>query len=97
MTATATPSSYAFQTCSSNSAPDRRASLVGRTVGDIRRPDLIRTRDRQVSEQIGIDPMAGMSAAERRFAIQGLDSHAAHQRGHLVSANGTALLSQEIA
>ena len=38
VTATATPSSHAFQTCSSNSAPDRRASLAGRTVGDITRP-----------------------------------------------------------
>ena len=32
MTATIAPSSHAFQTCSSNSAPGRRASLAGRTV-----------------------------------------------------------------
>ena len=38
-----------------------------------------------------------MPPAERRFAIQGLNAHAAHQSGHLASANGAALASQEIA
>lgn len=44
MTATAAPSGHAFQTCSSNSAPARRASLAGRTVGDVRDPYLVRSR-----------------------------------------------------
>ncbi len=38
VTATSTPSSNAFQTCSSNSTPDRRASLAGHTVRDVRDP-----------------------------------------------------------
>jgi len=54
VTATATPSSHAFQTCSSNSAPDRRASWVGRTIGDIPGPDLVGLRDRELAlEHVG--------------------------------------------
>lgn len=53
MTATAAPSRHAFQTCSSNSAPDRRASLAGRTIGDVRDPHLVRScRDKPLSQDI---------------------------------------------
>ena len=38
VTATSTPTSDAFQTCSSNSAPSRRASLSGRTVSLVNAP-----------------------------------------------------------
>jgi len=66
-------------------------------VGDIGGPDLIWPRDDQVAQEIGINPMAGLVAAKRRLAIQGINPHAAHQRGHLAPTNGAALLPQEIA
>ena len=52
VTATATPSSHAFQTCSSNSPPDRRASLAGRAIGDVRDPELIHPGECQAAGQV---------------------------------------------
>lgn len=67
------------------------AALHG-NIRDICRPDVIGTTDREIAEKIRIDGVGRMPPTERRFAIQGLDPHAAHQRGHLAPANGTALL-----
>jgi hypothetical protein len=33
---------------------------------------VMQPRDREIAQEIGIDPMAGLSAAERRLPIQGL-------------------------
>jgi hypothetical protein len=68
----------------SPTAPAWRTNIGG--------PDLIGTCDREVAQEIGVDLMAGLAAAQRWLAIQGLNPHAAHQGGHLAAANGTALL-----
>lgn len=67
------------------------AALHG-NIRDICRPDVIGTTDREIAEEIRIDGVGRMPSTQMRFTIQGLDSHAAHQRGHLAPANGTALL-----
>ena len=58
---------------------------------------MIGSRDLQVAQEIRIDPMGRLPAAEMRLPIQGLKAYAAHQCGHLPSSNGLALLPQEIA
>ena len=76
---------------------ERDEAPCHRNVGDIRRPDVIGTTDRQIAEEIRIDGVGRMSLTEARLAIQGLKTHAVHQRGHMSPANGAALLPQEIA
>jgi hypothetical protein len=63
-----------------------------RDVGNIGGPDMIESRDLQVAQEIRIDPMGRMPAAEMRLPIQGLKAHAAHQGGHMPPSNGVALL-----
>ena len=58
---------------------------------------MIRPRDRQVAQEIGVDLMAGLAAAERRLAIQGLKAHAAHQGGHMAPPHSLPLVPQQIA
>ena len=96
MTATATPSSHAFQTCSSNSAPDRRASLVGRTICDIRRPDVIQARDLQMAWQVGIDRVGGMPLAGARRMIHRRDPHACYQSPDALASNRVAFLPEQV-
>ena len=43
--------------------PDRRASLGGHTVGDVRCPDMIRARDLQMAQQREIDRVCRMLLA----------------------------------
>jgi len=64
---------------------------------NIGRPDMIGSRDLQVAQEIGVDLMGRMPAVEMRLPIQGLNTHAPHQRGDMSSSNGVALLPQEIA
>ena len=63
-----------------------------RNVGDIRRPDVIGTTDREIAEEIRIDGVGRMPLAEVRLAIQGLNPHAAHQGGDMPPPNDVALL-----
>jgi hypothetical protein len=58
---------------------------------------MIGARDLQVAQEIGVDLMGRMPAAEMRLPIQGLNTHAAHQGRHMPPPNGLALLPQEIA
>jgi hypothetical protein len=58
---------------------------------------MIGSRDLPIAQEIRIDPMGRMPAAEMRLPLQGLQAPAAHQCGHLPSSHGVALLPQEIA
>jgi len=97
VTAIATPSSHAFQTCSSNSAPDRRASLVVHSVGDVRRRDVMGTADRQITQLVGIDRMSRMSLAGSGFAVQRVDADADHHGAHPLTDRGQADGSADVA
>jgi hypothetical protein len=57
---------------------------------------MIGARDLQVAQEIGVDLMGRMPAAEMRLPIQGLNTHAAHQGRHMPPPDGLALLPQEI-
>ena len=99
MTATAAPSSHAFQTCSSNSAPDRRASLAGRTIRDIRHPFGIRSRGGKVSGELIRDPRWAFSRWPPLPAFGGGNSPQAclsHQPGNAMLATPFAMLAQSL-
>ncbi len=72
MAAPAAPSSHAFQTCSSNSTPNRRASLAGHTVGRIQCPHLGRPVDGAPAQQGGIYFMPGVLLAGARLPVERL-------------------------
>ncbi len=59
-------------------------------IGDIGRPDVIGTTDREITEEIRIDGVGRMPPTEMRFPIQSLNPHPAHQGGHLAPPNGMA-------
>ena len=67
-----------------------------REVGDIGGPDMIGSRDHQVTQEIGVNLMGRMPPAERRLPIQGLKAHAAHQGGHMPPPHRVPLVPQEI-
>jgi len=50
-----------------------------RDIGDIRRPDMIRTLDLQTPEQVRIHWICRMAPTGMRLAIQGMDAHLLHQ------------------
>ena len=97
VTATATPSSHAFQTCSSNSAPDRRASLAGRTVRRVERPHLVRPVDGEPAQQVGIHGMAGVCCAGALLPVERRHAHARHQRAHVCTSHVEPLPIQLVA
>ncbi len=63
-----------------------------RNVGDIGRPHMIRSRDRQRTQQIGINLMGKMRLAGPRLPIDRREAHPPHQRDYLSPPNGMALL-----
>ena len=67
-----------------------------RNVGDIGRPHVIRLGDRQLTQQIRVDPVGWMPLAGARHAIDRPDAHPPHQRRDLPSPNGVPLLPEEI-
>ena len=58
-----------------------------RDVGDVRCPDLIRTRDLQMAQQIGIDRVGWMPLAGVGLAVERRDAHLLHQRGHMPTSD----------
>jgi len=48
--------------------------------------------DRELTQQIRVDPMSGMALADTRLSIDRHDPHPPHQRDHLSPPNGMALL-----
>ena len=71
-------------------------ATLHRDVGDVCRPHVIRASDRQMAQEIGIDLVGGMPLAGVRLAIQGLNTHAPHQRGDMPPANRMASFPQEV-
>ncbi len=63
-----------------------------RNIRTIRRPHRIRPSDRQLAQQIGVDPMGRMPLAGPRLPIDRRDAHPPHQCDHLSSPNGMTLL-----
>src|SRR5258705_3533827 len=84
VTTTSTSSSTAFQSCSSNFAPQSQASLAGR---DVHRPNLIRPMDRQSFQQVRINLMRGICDAGVALTVNGRDAHLLHQRVNMPAAN----------
>lgn len=57
-------------------------------IGDVRRPDVVRPRDAQVAQQVGIDLVGGMPLAGVGLAVQRMNIHLPHQCGHMTAAGG---------
>lgn len=69
-------------------------AALHRDVGDIRRPDMIRSLDRQAAEKIRKDRMFGIPLGGLLFlAIERLDSHQAHETSHVPAADAIASLA----
>ena len=58
-------------------------------------PDLVRARDRQAAQQIGIDPVAGLRPGCARTAVERLYPHFPHQRFDMPAADLAPLGSQQ--
>ncbi len=58
-----------------------------RDIGDVHGPDLVRSRDLQVAQQIRIDLVAGFRLRRARPAIERLYPHPPHQRLHVPAAD----------
>ena len=99
VTATATPSSHAFQTCSSNSPPDRRASLAGRTVGDVPGPHPVRMLNRELAIE-GVlchgQPVIRLSGGSPLLHGLGPDPFDAHEPRDAVLADTVPPLDQGV-
>jgi hypothetical protein len=66
-----------------------------RDVGDVHRPDLVRTCDRQAAQQIGIDLVAGFRPGGARTAVERLYPHPPHQCFDMPAADLAPLGSQQ--
>src|SRR4030065_463660 len=69
-------------------------SAMKPNVGDIRCPNLIRLRDDQSSEQIGINKMTFTGLAQMRLRINSLQAHLPHQSLHMLPVDRTIVASQ---
>src|SRR5664279_4505418 len=67
-----------------------------RDVGDVHRPDVVRTRDRQHAQQVRVDRVPWRLLARVGLAVQRRDAHAPHQRGHVLAADREALGSHQV-
>ena len=65
----------------------RSESSLHRDGDDVRRPHVMETGDRQMAQQVGIDRMRRMPLAGVGLAIQGVDAHPLHQRGHAAATD----------
>ncbi len=63
--------------------------------GDVHRPDLVRTCDGQVSQQIGVDLVPQCRFRGVGLAVKRLDAHPLHQRGDVQPSDLEALLNQQ--
>jgi len=68
-------------------APDRN-------VRDVGRPDVVRALDRQIAQEIGIDPVARHGFARSRLRPERGDPHQAHQSLHALAIHGRAFGAQ---
>src|SRR5450631_2269230 len=68
-----------------------------RTIGDVHRPDLVRTVDLQPAQKIGIDLVPQRGFRRVWPTIDRLDAHALHQRGDVAAADLDALAVQKVA
>ena len=66
-----------------------------RDIGDIHRLDLVRTGHDKLSQQIGIDLVAGCQFRRVRPAIQGPDAPPLHAGGHVQPSGGEAFLPEK--
>lgn len=66
-----------------------------RDVGDVHRPDLIGSGDRQLSQQIGVDLVPRCWLRGVWPTIEGLDAHTLHQRGNVQPPDLEPFLNQQ--
>ena len=69
---------------------------AGRTISDVARPELIRPRDAQISQPIGIDlvPPPGLTVAW--LPIGGTEPHLLHQVLHTLPIHSISLILKHI-
>jgi hypothetical protein len=65
-----------------------------RDITNIRGPHLVRPRDLQARQQVGVNRGLPRRDARARLAVERFDSHAAHQGSHVQPPNITTLSSQ---
>jgi len=61
-------------------------AALHRQIGDIHGPDLVRSLDGEVAQQVRIDPVGRMPLAGIGFAVQRGNAHLRHQRADVQSA-----------
>ena len=64
-------------------------------VGDITASNMVRARDRQLSQQVWVDPMRGVLLAGVEPFVDGLPPHQTHQSAHPV-ATGMEPISRQV-
>ena len=64
-------------------------------LGQVHGPNLIRSGDSQMPQQIGIDLMPWMALCRPRLAIQGFDAQSLHQCGDVLAPHVMAFLAQQ--
>src|SRR5512135_310883 len=68
-----------------------------RDVGDVGGPDLVGTLDFELAQQVRVHLVARVLLARVWLAVQRLDAHAPHQRGHVLAADLEALAVEHVA
>ena len=69
-------------------------SAVQRNVRHVGAPGLVRTFDRSVAQQIGVDPVLRVRNRRARALVQRLEAHLSHQTTHPLPTDGEALPAQ---
>src|SRR5664280_2479357 len=67
-----------------------------RDIGDVHRPDLVRTFDLQPAQKIGINLIPWRGLRRIRLTVDRFDPHAHHQRGDMAAADLDALAVQKV-
>src|ERR1019366_834493 len=65
-------------------------------VADVHCPGLIRTRDGQITQQVGVNPVSWRGFGRVGLAIDGLDAHPPHQRFDMSATHFQPLLTPQI-
>src|ERR1035437_1289738 len=67
-----------------------------RDIGDVHRPDLVRTFDLQPAQKIGINLIPWRGLRRIRLTVDRFDPHALHQRGDMAAADLDTLAVQKV-